>query len=198
MEPTKTIVFVGDSITEGAADHEQGGWTRRVAAKLPADWHVVHAGISGNTILDILARLQNDVLSHKPDLIVLAVGINDSRHYPSHGNAKEVSLEDYAAGLERFAAATDGHKVVIVGLTPIDDARTTPIEEDLVYSQQGSLEYDATLREFADKYGFPYVAISSLYEEHGGAKELTNDGLHPTPAGHQIIADAVLPILLKS
>jgi lysophospholipase L1-like esterase len=198
MEPTKTIVFVGDSITEGAADHEQGGWTRRVAAKLPTDWKVVHAGISGNTILDILARLESDVLSHKPDLIVLAVGINDSRHYPSRGNAKEVALADYAAGLERFADATDGHKVVIVGLTPIDDIRTSPIEEDLVYSQQGSFEYDATLREFADKYGFPYIAITPLFDEGGGAVDLTNDGLHPTPVGHQIIADAVLRVLLKN
>lgn len=193
----KTIVFVGDSITEGAADNEQGGWTRRVAAKLPADWKLVHAGISGNTIVDILARLERDVMKHKPDLIVLAVGINDSRHHPSMGGEKEVPLTDYAAGLERFAAATDGRRVVIVGLTPIDESRTSPIEEDLVYTQQASLEYDATLREFAEKYGFPYVAITTLFDERGGAKHLTNDGLHPTPAGHQIIADAMLPILVQ-
>jgi lysophospholipase L1-like esterase len=157
----------------------------------------VHAGISGNTIRDILARLDADVLAHTPDLVVLAVGINDSRHHPSLGGVKEVPLADYAKGLEKFAELTDGVAVIVVGLTPIDDARTSPIEEDLVYTHQASLDYDASLREFADKYGFPYIPITPLFESRGGAVELTNDGLHPTPAGHQLIADAVLAALLE-
>jgi acyl-CoA thioesterase-1 len=197
----KTIVFVGDSITEGAGDSEKGGWSRRVAETLPAEWQAVHAGISGNTIVDILARLERDVLAHKPDLVTLAVGINDSRHHPSLGGLKEVPLPDYEAGLQRFAervAAEKIAKIIIIGLTPIDDSQTGPIEEDLVYTNEASLAYDKALRGFAKKRGYQYIAITPLFDAQGGAVELTTDGLHPNPAGHEIIAGAVRAALEES
>ncbi len=191
----QTIVFIGDSITEGAADHERGGWTRRLAATLPDGWEAVHAGVGGDTIYLILDRLEQDALLYKPDILVLAVGINDSRRYTA--GRYEVTLEDFERGLAQFAArmadnaTRNAARVLIVGLTPLDEPRTLPIAEDLHYTQIAANDYDAALRRFAAQHGYGYVALMPAFEKAGGAAQLTADGLHPTPAGHALIAEAV-------
>ncbi|MBX3045789.1 MAG: hypothetical protein KF698_02205 [Anaerolineales bacterium] len=186
-----TIIFIGDSITEGAADHERGGWTRRLAARLPDDWEAVHAGVGGDTIYLILDRLEQDALIYKPDILVLAVGINDSRRYTA--GRYEVTLEDFERGLAEFARRLAGNaaRVLVVGLTPLDEPRTLPIAEDLHYTQIAANDYDAALRRFAAQHGYGYVALMPAFEQAGGAAQLTADGLHPTPAGHELIAQAV-------
>lgn len=187
----QTIVFIGDSITEGAADHERGGWTRRLAATLPDGWEAMHAGVGGDTIFHILARLEQDALIYQPDILVLAVGINDSRRYTA--GRYEVKLEDFERGLAEFASRIAGQatRILIVGLTPVDEPRTLPIAEDLHYTQIAASDYDAALRRFAAQHGYGYVALMPVFEQAGGAARLTSDGLHPTPAGHALIADAV-------
>lgn len=189
MDWKKTIVFVGDSITEGAGDDEKGGWTRRLESKLPPHVRAVHAGVGGDSILLILQRAQRDVFAHDPQLIVLAVGINDS-HLDGTG-ANWVERGEYERGLDRFADLAGELPLVVVGLTPIDDVRTSPIADDAIYTNQASIEYDAILRAFAARRGFVYVPIAEHFAREGGAGQLTTDGLHPTPRGHQIIADAV-------
>ncbi len=188
----RTIVFVGDSITEGAADHEMGGWSRRLAARLPAGWRAVQAGVGGDTILLILERLERDVLAHQPAIIVLAAGINDSR---SWAGQPEVTQEAFAGGLRDFAArvqaALPKSRVLVVGLTPLDESRTLPIAEDLYYTEAAGRDYDAVLQDCAAEYGFGYVALRPLFEQAGGAAALTSDGLHPNPQGHALIAAAV-------
>lgn len=187
----KTIVFIGDSITEGAADHERGGWTRRLADTLPQDWEAVHAGVGGDTIYLILERLEQDALIYSPDILVLAVGINDSRRYTA--GRYEVTLEDFERGLAEFARRMAAYetKIIILGLTPVDEPRTLPIAEGLHYTQIAANDYDAALLRFAAQHGYGYVALMPAFEQAGGAAQLTSDGLHPTPAGHAIIASAV-------
>jgi lysophospholipase L1-like esterase len=191
MKEKKTIVFVGDSITEGAGDDEQGGWTRRLAARLPAHVNAIHAGVGGDTILLILNRLQRDVLAHEPQLIVLAVGVNDSRRHA--GGVYEVALPDFERGLAEFAARLPGTaaQIAVVGLTPVDEPRTLPIAEDLHYTQIAVRDYDAALSRFAAERGFRYIPLLAAFAAQGGPETLTTDGLHPTPRGHEIIAGEV-------
>jgi lysophospholipase L1-like esterase len=185
-----TIVFIGDSITEGAADHERGGWPRRLAAELPADWQPVFAGVGGDTIWHILERLERDALAHKPDILVLAVGINDSRRHA--GGRYEVPFVDFERGLAEFAARVQSaSRVVVVGLTPVDEPRTLPIAEDLHYTLIAMRDYDAALQRWAAQLGYAYVPLAAAFAAAGGAETLTADGLHPTPAGHALIAAAV-------
>jgi lysophospholipase L1-like esterase len=189
----KTIVFVGDSITEGAGDDERGGWTRRVEAWLRAGVRAIHAGISGNTIVDVLQRLDRDVLSHNPNVIVLAIGINDSRQYPVDGGRYALSPQDFSTGLVAFATRVKASKapVFVVGLNPVDETRTGFFEAGMIYASDAQRLYDETLRSFANDNGYEYIAIEPSFAANGGAQALTTDGLHPNPAGHALIAHAV-------
>lgn len=197
----KTIVFIGDSIIEGAGDDEHGGWTRRVATLLPEGWRTVHAGVGGNTIVDILARMESDCLAYDPTLIVLGVGMNDARLLPSRGNANEVPLHEFEAGLDRFVDILERrnkNKDILVGLTPVDEKRTMFYEDDHLYTNRAIRDYDLVLQEFAATNGLPYVPVFDDFITHGGDEKLTADGLHPNPEGHQLIADRVSGILIPA
>src|SRR5579863_1260074 len=74
------IVFLGDLITEAGA--APGGYValakEAIARKYPdLDIEVIGAGISGNRVPDLEARLDKDVLSKKPTLVIIYIGIND-------------------------------------------------------------------------------------------------------------------------
>jgi lysophospholipase L1-like esterase len=69
----KTLVCFGDSLTEGAIG---ASYVELLRQRLPGA-RVVNAGINGDTTLNLLRRIDRDVARHRPDLIVLLVGMND-------------------------------------------------------------------------------------------------------------------------
>jgi lysophospholipase L1-like esterase len=69
-----TIVFFGDSLTEGRIG---ASYVERVQAGLAGQAHVINAGINGDTVLNLRRRIARDVAAHDPDLVVVLVGLND-------------------------------------------------------------------------------------------------------------------------
>jgi lysophospholipase L1-like esterase len=195
----KTIVFIGDSITEGEGDDQHSGWTRRVAQHLPKSWRAIHSGVGGNTILNVLARLKSVLLAYDPTVIVLGIGINDSRKLPSRTNSNEVPLAEFEKGMDRFAEIIQNgtiRTVIIVGLTPVDEERSLFYEDDHLYTNEAIQKYDSILREISIGKEFVYVATFDEFVKRGGAEILTVDGLHPNPQGHQLIADLMAKTLV--
>ena len=75
-----TIVAFGDSITAGFAVRRgfPSFWKQMLAEKYPeARVEMINSGISGDTSMDGLARLDWSVLSYEPDLVTINFGIND-------------------------------------------------------------------------------------------------------------------------
>ncbi len=115
-------VVIGDSISFGQFDAEAGGWVTRMRLKLQSAGYganVYNLGINGDTSDGILARL-DEVWRREPTLLLVAIGINDSRLEPPAGEAF-VPIERYATNLEAVAAAAKerGVPVVFVGVLPI-------------------------------------------------------------------------------
>ena len=83
LEKGDRIVFLGDSIT--AAGVGPKGFVTLIKNAL-AEKHkdlgvkVIGAGVSGNKVPDIQKRLEKDVLSKKPTIVVIYIGINDVWH----------------------------------------------------------------------------------------------------------------------
>jgi len=71
------MIFLGDSLTEG---HYGGSYVAALQAKFP-DHELVNAGRGGNTVINLLARLESDVLDHNPDAVFVMVGGNDAISY---------------------------------------------------------------------------------------------------------------------
>ncbi len=68
------LVFLGDSLTWGG----YGGNFVAEVAKLMPQHEIINAGTGGDTVINLLNRLDEDVLAHKPDGVFVMVGGNDA------------------------------------------------------------------------------------------------------------------------
>lgn len=89
----RTIVAFGDSIVEGHNQPE--GWPEMLEKDLVSRFpgvSIMNAGISGDTAGNGLARLERDVLSHDPDLVIVSFGLNDMKNgVPPEGFRRNMS-----------------------------------------------------------------------------------------------------------
>jgi len=165
----RAVVFLGDSITAGDGVASDVAFAHHLGVSLgiPA-WN---AGISGDTTIGGLRRLDADVLSHRPRVVVVELGVNDevSHHRPA---------EETLATLRRITRRLrkDGAAVVLV-YTPFGDF-------DREVYRQG-------LRDIARRERVRLV--EHFYD--GIVPRLTVDGIHPTAEGHALLAQRLEPIL---
>ncbi len=91
----RTIVAFGDSVVQGW--HASEGWPSILGRRLVAGGQAVevfNTGRTGDTALDGLSRLDGDVLSKDPDLVLLAFGLNDMRkRIPPHRFKETLKLK---------------------------------------------------------------------------------------------------------
>ncbi len=189
------VVFQGDSITDvGRRDDPEGlgeGYVRTIAHRLP-NVRVLNLGISGDRVSDLAGRWDTDTLASSPDVVSILVGINDVWHQRDGGDA--VPLHTFAASyrqlLKRTLAALPSVRLVICEpfalLCGVVDAGWFP---DLD-------ERRAAIRALAGERGATFVPLQTSFDDAvaGGLRpeDLVFDGVHPTVAGHALIAEAWL------
>ena len=204
LSPKASWVFIGDSITDcgrrSCPESMGSGYVRLVRdyllARDPAAAPVVvNAGISGNKITDLQGRWDNDVLAHTPDLVSVKIGINDVWHgIPDR--SKGIGVDDFRAGyvdvLERLRAACP--KAVLVLCEPSVIWPPAPEEGNALLQP-----YLAVVRELAQQ--FHATALVPLHGVFESAKSTrpdviwAPDGVHPSSAGHMLIARTWLAAL---
>ncbi len=172
------IVFLGDSITDG---HTLPLLVRQALADAKkAVPVVINAGVGGDTAAGMRKRLDRDVLSRKPTLVVLSAGINDVLH--------GVKAEDYESDVVAIAVALRDKKIPLLLLTPtILGPKHEEADKklgDFIFSLgRVSRRYDAALAE---------VNQQLRTEQRQGTKLLEDDQVHLTFAGYRAMARAVL------
>ncbi len=195
------ICIFGDSITQGACD-SLGGWAQRLKDELKKSGIVVHAsGVDGDTSTGLLQRLEREAAPLKPDIIIIAIGINDSIFY--RNGRVETSLAQFQQnmGLLIKIASKLASQILILGLTSVDERKTKPVPwNDCFYSNEKIKQYDNILREVSEKAEkennngkVEYIELFSLLSK----KDLA-DGLHPTDEGHRKIFELVKRLFTNS
>ena len=178
------IIIFGDSITWGAYDPEQGGWATRLRNYFEEknDTDVYNLGISGDTTVDLLNRIEVEAKSREPNLIIFAIGINDAQFIHST-NGLHVSLDEFQKNLVKLLSIakkfTD--KVVFVGLTKVDESKTTPIpwNTDKSYINENIKRLDSLIEKFCEHNKLKFIPMESVVENDD-----LIDGLHPNTKGH--------------
>jgi len=184
------IAFMGDSITAGGAKPK--GYVSLTIKGLEANGvkaTAIPAGISGHKSNQMLARLEKDVLSKKPDWMTLSCGVNDVWH-----GARGVSLEDYKVNITKIVDQCQavGVKVMILTSTMIKETQTNELNQKLV-------PYNEFLRTLAaekkcllaDLNADMQAAIAKAGPDKKG-NILTGDGVHMNAAGNEMMALGVL------
>ena len=198
--PPMKVVFLGDSITEAGVSPT--GYVTLIADALKLRHsrtaiEVIGAGISGNKVPDLQARLEKDVLSHKPNLVVIYIGINDVWHSRS---GKGTPIEQFESGLadliSRIHAA--GSKVILCTPSVIGESRSGSNDLDAKLD-----EYSAVSRKLASQHSVVLLDlrqkfIDELQNRNPEDKPngvLTTDGVHLNDAGNQFVKDCMLPMV---
>ncbi|HEY3663715.1 MAG TPA: arylesterase [Chthoniobacterales bacterium] len=176
-----TILFLGDSLTAGLGVQETEAYPALIEQKLKEKnlpFNVVNAGLSGDTTAGGLARL-DWVLQKKIDVLVLALGANDGLR----GLPIAQTKANLQAIIDRVKAKNPGIKIVIAGMQ--------------IPPNMGA-DYATAFRDvFSDLARENQAAlVPFLLEGVGGHTELNQaDHMHPTAAGHRILADNVWRVL---
>ncbi len=198
---TQKVVFFGDSITEQGA--KPGGYIMRMKDALTqkgmaSQYDLIGAGVSGNKVYDLYLRMDDDVLSVKPDIVVIFIGVNDVWHKVSSGTGTD------ADKFERFYAAIinkllDQH-IRLILCTPAVIGE----KNDFTNQQDGDLNaYSQIVRNLAQKYKCGLVDLREIFHNYElknnpGNKDrgiLTADRVHLNDDGNQLVADKMLETL---
>lgn len=194
-------LFQGDSITDcGRGDYGNPyamgcGYPRLLEAELTSQdgtCEVMNCGISGNRVVDLLARWKRDCLNLKPDVLTILIGVNDVWHELGNQDGVSVPLfeEVYRILLRETFAALPGTKVLLMGAYVMPGVATSPDWE--VFSGEVKARRDVT-RKLAEEFGLVYVDLQEAFDQaqkRFPADHWSSDGVHPTAAGHEVIAQA--------
>jgi lysophospholipase L1-like esterase len=135
-----------------------------------------------------VARWQADTLDLKPDVLSLLIGVNDFWHTMLNGYAG--TLQDYENGyvalLEQTRQALPNVKLVV--MEPF--ALRGKFVDDRWYPAFS--RYQAAANRAAQRMKATFVPLQKHFDEHArrtGPAYWAADGIHPTPAGHALIAE---------
>jgi lysophospholipase L1-like esterase len=206
-EHAVTLVALGDSTTAPRENLEVYAelLEKQLKARTPAA-RVINAGVRGNNTEDAARRFQTDVLDHKPDLVVLQFGINDSavdvwKQPPA--DKPRVDLKPFRGHLQFFIRTLKTRGVKVVLMTP-NPLRWTPRLRELYGKPPYHLEdsegmnrllhtYMAAVRELALEESVTLVDVDAAFRnyarEHGSLDDLLLDGMHPNQQGQRIVAE---------
>jgi lysophospholipase L1-like esterase len=85
-----------------------------------------------------------------------------------------------------------------VGLTPVDDTRTTPIPwmPERAYRNETVAVFDAAIKRTVTNAAIPYIDLFSTWTAAGAYQLLLLDGIHPNGAGHAQICEQIKAFLV--
>lgn len=197
LKPRSTILFIGDSITDAGRSREDetqlgNGFVNLLNAQLrfqypQSDLTILNQGISGNRVIDLRNRWKTDCLDLQPNILTIFIGINDTwRRYDSNDPTSAAEFEkNYRIILEEARAKTNAKIILMepfVLPTPLDRIAW---REDLDPRIQ-------VTRDLAAEFNTLLVPLDEIFasaaRQNGNPAYWAADGVHPTPAGHALIA----------
>lgn len=206
LEQGQKFLLIGDSITDCERAKPEGeglfgalgkGYVSYVDALLQSVYpelgiRVVNKGISGNTVRDLKRRWQEDVLDQKPDWLSVMIGINDVWRQYDTPFIKDwhVYAEEYRSTLERLVKET---RPLVKGLILMTPYYLESNEQDAMRRTMD--QYGAIVKQIAEENDCILIdtqaAFNRVLRELYSAT-LAWDRVHPTAAGHMVLARALL------
>jgi len=172
------VVFMGDSITDNLHN------AQRFGPFFPGKPYI-NRGISGQVTAQMLVRFYPDVIALQPKAVVIFGGTNDIG-----GNIGPVSLESTENNLAAMAdmARAHGIKVILASLTPVCDMPNRP-PMTTGRPPESIAKLNSWIRDYASKNNLVFLDYFSATVDDKGLfrSELTEDGLHPTIKGYEIM-----------
>jgi lysophospholipase L1-like esterase len=206
IRPGDTILFQGDSITDAGRKRDDRdvnsppalgtGYAWLAAAGLLAsrpddNLKIFNRGNSGNKVIQLADRWQADCLDLKPNVLSILIGVNDfwQYHNGEYDGMVEKYQSDYAALIQRTRAALPDVRLVLC------EPFVLPTGEVDSGWQPGFDKYRAAARAVAHEAGARFVPFHAMFDaasKLAPPQRWAADGVHPTPEGDALMAQAWL------
>jgi lysophospholipase L1-like esterase len=165
----QNIIAFGDSLVAGRGASAGRDFVSVLSARLGVP--IINAGRSGDTTETALARVDRDVLSRNPRVVLVLLGGNDFlRRVP-----RQTTFANLATIVRRIRER--GSAVVVVGVSAG------------IFTDSASDDYEALAGDTAA--GFVADILAGII----GRSDLMSDPIHPNDRGHLIMADRLEPVL---
>lgn len=200
IDPGSKILFTGDSITDCGSSLSEDinflghGYPVFIASLLGARYpgyelSFINSGVTGNRAADLAERWQRDVINHKPDLLSVLVGINDvGARYSDHTacSAMEFSCI-YRELLEQTRRDLPQTRIVLM------EPFLLPMHADQRNWRADLDPKIQAVRDLAEEFSCILIPLDGIFAAAASRRERSfwvKDGVHPTPAGHALIAES--------
>lgn len=203
QDKPKKIIFFGDSITQAGVQPK--GYITQFGQMLEQKglkdkYELVGAGIGGNKIYDLYLRLEDDVLSKKPDIVFVYVGVNDVWHKATSGTGTDADKFErfYQALINKIKA----NNITLILCTPAAIGE----KNDASNQQDGDLnQYSKIIRNLASKNNLALCDLRKEFQDYNVKNNpenkekgiLTTDRVHLNDLGNQFVAEKMLPLIIK-
>ncbi|MFQ3578090.1 MAG: SGNH/GDSL hydrolase family protein [Verrucomicrobiia bacterium] len=198
--PGQTILFQGDSITDGGRDRSDPlsrghGYVFFVSSMLEArfpecGWVFLNRGISGDRVVDLAARWQEDCIDLNPSWVSLLIGINDCcRRFDANMETTVEEYENcYREILQRTVAETQARLILcepfLIPYPPEVEGWRVDLDPKIQAVRRLAREFKALLVPFDGAFASAATRREPKFWAH--------DGVHPSAAGHALMADVWL------
>lgn len=205
----KTIVFQGDSITDVGRNRdnimEPGmGYPLLVSAELgykyPGEYKFINEGVSGDRVVDVYARIRRDIINNNPDILTILIGVNDVWHElgeEPNGIDNEKYFRIYCDLIEEVKRMCPKCEIYI--LEPfLLKASATQAKWNVFRREVEKRAQSA--KKCAEKFGLTFIPLQEDFDkacEKAPASYWLSDGVHPTFAGHELIAKKLIANICK-
>lgn len=195
------VLFQGDSITDAGRERRLPdnlglGYPLLVgslyAASFPErDVRFLNRGVSGDRVVDLSERWECDCLAIHPDVLSILIGVNETWRAFSEGDPTPAPRfeRQYRDVLERTRAALPTSRIALM------EPFLLPVSPDLdLWRADLDLKIQA-VRLLARDFGCALIPLDGLFAAAAARSApayWAEDGIHPTPAGHALIARAWL------
>ena len=192
----KTILFIGDSITDCHRNGDDLGQgyamlaAKALEKKCPGQFRFVNRGISGDKVTDIYERRQADIFDVKPDFMSILVGVNDVWHEKTHASGVDVQtyLDVYDQLLREIRQALPNTRLML--MEPfVNEGEAT--RDDIEFFEGEMAMRSEVVQMLCAKHDVFFLPLQfDLYEleEQHPAGHWTLDGVHPTLNFHEYMA----------
>jgi lysophospholipase L1-like esterase len=203
LKKNDTILFIGDSITDcsrerpAGADKSAGsGYVSLIKADLLASFpeknlSVINTGISGNRVIDLKYRWNDDVKKHNPSVLSVMIGINDVwRQFDQPDLIPQMTPEEYTKLYTELLNNIPDSADRLILATPylIETNKDDPMRSMMD-------TYTDIVKDFAEKYNAVLIDTQQAFDTYlksQNADTLAEDCIHPNLTGHMVIAKSFL------
>jgi lysophospholipase L1-like esterase len=206
------ILFQGDSITDWGRDKKKedqfnqpaplgNGYALYAAAHLLAnhagkELKIYNRGLSGNKVYQLAERWEKDCLQLRPNILSILIGVNDFWHTKTNSYTGTLAsyTSDYRALIARTLKALPDTRIILCepfiihGGTALDDTW-----------ESGFAPYRKAAKAVADSFGLTFVPFQTVFNkalEQAPAAYWGADGVHPSMAGAQLMAQAWVKVVM--